>query len=170
MVNSEEADFDFNDVVLALKPVYTGKGKNEGIYEVMLCATGGSVSSTLFYDEECLGEVHELLGSVENGKKVIANTYMQKYAVKKIHEIPFHKGDKIEDLARSFKLVVGKNVITVPEKGEIPQALLISGFWSWPKEHISITEAYPRFRKYATSQKQNQDWYKKPEPDKIINF
>ncbi|MGN1220765.1 MAG: DUF4842 domain-containing protein, partial [Candidatus Cryptobacteroides sp.] len=44
------------------------------------------------------------------------------------------------------------------------------GVWSWPKEHISITEAYPRFKEYATSQKQSQDWYKKPEYDKIISF
>ena len=171
MVNSEKADFDFNDVVIALRPVFTGNGKNEGVYEVLLCATGGSVSSTLFYDDTCIGEVHELLGSIENGKNVIANTYTQKYAVKKIHEIPFKKGkDKIEDLARGFKLVAGQNVIAVPKKSEIPKALLVPGFWSWPKENVSISDAYPRFKEYATSQKQSQDWYKKAEKSKIINF
>ena len=102
MVNSEKADFDFNDVVIALRPVFTGNGKNEGVYEVLLCATGGSVSSTLFYDDTCIGEVHALLGSIENGKNIIANTYTQKYAVKKIHEIPFKQGIVCSD-SESFE-------------------------------------------------------------------
>ncbi|MGM9788651.1 MAG: LruC domain-containing protein [Candidatus Cryptobacteroides sp.] len=171
---SSKGDFDFNDVVLVIDTDKDNGGKGSTrIADVYLCATGGTISSVLYYKDEKIGEVHELLGSVENGKNIIANTYFQKYAVKKIYSFEMHPGHGIEDEAKNFKLYAGPNVVTLPqEKGEIPAAICVPGFWAWPKEATNITEAYPEFSGWAKDYFNNKfaAWYKKAEESKVVRF
>ena len=172
-------DFDFNDVVIAIVPNKSPKGKKSKnrTAEVYLCATGGTLKANLYYKDHLIGEVHELLGSVENGKNVIANTYEQRFAMKHIHTIDWNPGHQMDE-AMNFKLVVGNNVITLSEKkGEIPKALCIpgtgnDGLWAWPKESIRIDQAYPGFADWAYDGKNSNHggWYKKPEKDKTVRF
>ena len=169
-------DFDFNDVVLAIVP--DGKKRSA---DVWLCATGGSINAYIYYKDKLIGEAHQLLGSVENGKNVIANTYVQKYPIKKILTVEMHPGHQLEDEARNFKVVAGNNVITLPEKGEIPKAICVGGtgkgngniaLWAWPKESTRIDTAYPDFEDWAADYKndKNSSWYKKPVEDKVVRF
>ncbi|MGN1211503.1 MAG: LruC domain-containing protein [Candidatus Cryptobacteroides sp.] len=160
-------DFDFNDVVLTIVPA-----DNKRSADIYLCATGGSINANLYYKDEYIGEAHQLLGSVENGKNVIANTYSQKYAIKKIYTIDWHPGHRVDDEAKNFKVIAGKNVITLPEKGEIPKALCVPGFWAWPKESTRIDLAYPRFADWAYDGKNDNhaNWYNRPEEDKVVRF
>lgn len=164
-------DFDFNDIVLAIVPNNSPNG-NKGPADVYLCATGGSLDAHIYYKDKLIGEAHELLGSKENGKNVIANTFSQKYAVKHIYTIKMEPGHRIDDEAKNFKVIAGKNVITLPEKGEIPKALCIPGFWAWPKEAIRIDHAYEDFAKWAYSGKNDNssNWYNKPDYDKVVRF
>ena len=162
-----KGDFDFNDLVLTIVP--DKKTANADIY---ICATGGTISSYLYYGEEQIGEIHSLLGSIEGGKNVIANTHSQKYQMKKIRTINLNKNTKIEDVARKFKLIVGNDVVTLPEKGEVPKAILVPGFWAWPKESTRIDKAYTRFADWAYDGKNSNHagWYKHPEEGKTVIF
>lgn len=168
-------DFDFNDVVLAIVPNNSPNGKKgdkKGPADVFLCATGGTLDAFIYYQDELIGEAHELLGSKVNGKNSIANTFSQKYAVKHIYTIQMHPGHSIDDEAKYFKVIAGQNVISLPEKGEIPKALCIPGFWAWPKESVRIDLAYEDFAKWAYNGKNDNssNWYNKPQEDKVVRF
>ena len=157
-------DFDFNDVVLVIDPY-----SKTGVADVYLAATGGTLNSYIYYEDTLLGEAHQLLGSVENGKNVIANTYEQKYKMKKIYTI---KLGNVAAEAAKFKVVAGNNVITFPKIGEVPKALCVAGFWSWPKESTRVDHAYPVFRDWGMdfNNEKFKDWYEKPDHDKIVKF
>ena len=157
-------DFDFNDVVLVIDPY-----SKTGVADVYLAATGGTLNSYIYYEDTLLGEAHQLLGSVENGKNVIANTYEQKYKMKKIYTIKF--GNVAAEAAK-FKVVAGNNVITFPKIGEVPKALCVAGFWSWPKESSRVDHSYPMFRDWGMdfNNEKFKDWYEKPDHDKIVKF
>ena len=75
-------------------------------------------------------------------------------------------------VARKFKLIVGNDVVTLPEKGEVPKAILVPGFWAWPKESTRIDTAYPRFADWAYEGKNSNHagWYKHPEEGKTVKF
>ena len=163
---SSGGDCDFNDIILTITP-----DQETNTATVTLCATGGSVSSYIYYKEELLGEVHQLLGSVENGHNVIANTFVQRYALVDILTIDWPEGHSIDDEVKNFKIIAGKNTITVPEIGEIPKAICVPGFWYWPKEVINIDKAYPLFRDWATGgNNTHANWYNNYEEDKVVKF
>lgn len=157
-------DFDFNDVVLVIDPY-----SKTGVADVYLAATGGTLNSYIYYEDTLLGEAHQLLGSVENGKNVIANTYEQKYKMKKIYTI---KLGNVAAEAAKFKVVAGNNVITFPKIGEVPKALCVAGLWSWPKESSRVDHSYPLFRDWGMdfNNEKFKDWYEKPDHDKIVKF
>lgn len=163
---SSGGDCDFNDIILTITP-----DQETNTATVTLCATGGSLSSYIYYKEELLGEVHQLLGSVENGHNVIANTFVQRYALVDILTIDWPEGHSIDDEVKNFKIIAGKNTITVPEIGEIPKAICVPGFWYWPKEVINIDKAYPLFRDWATGDNNTHaNWYNNYEEDKVVKF
>lgn len=162
-----KGDFDFNDLVLTIVP-----DKHSKSADVYICATGGTLNSYLYYGDEQIGEIHSLLGSVEGGKNVIANTHSQKYQMKKIFTFNLDKKGKIEEVARKFKLIVGSDIVTLPGKGEVPKAILVPGFWAWPTESTRIDTAYPRFADWAYDGKNSNHagWYKHPEEGKTVIF
>lgn len=164
---SNIGDFDFNDVVMVISP-----DDKKRSADVILCATGGAINANIYYGDTFIGEAHQLLGSVENGKNVLANTYEQKYPVKKIFTFDMHPGHSIEDEARNFRIVAGNNVVTLPEKGEVPKALCVPGFWAWPRESTRISTSYEEFTDWSMNSQNEKykNWYSKPVHKKVVKF
>ena len=55
-------------------------------------------------------------------------------------------------------------------KGNVPYALRIANVdWKWPKEKISIAEAYTNFEKWAQDTSAELTWYKIYDSNKVMN-
>lgn len=51
----------------------------------------------------------------------------------------------------------GSYIITAPNKGSAPQMIIVPDGWSWPKEKVSILDAYPEFSTWS-SDVSKDDW------------
>lgn len=162
-------DFDFNDVVIRVTP----DPEKQKAY-VTLCATGGAHKSTLYYNGQLIGEVHELLGvsgvANTNGKLTIP--------VKEVATVDWPTGYTMQEKASLFYIMTqdvnGKDVkVTIPTSaGETPHAICVPGKWQWPKENVCISDAYTVFGKWGANYN-NPDawnWYQQPTTGKVVEF
>lgn len=51
----------------------------------------------------------------------------------------------------------GSYIITAPKKGSAPQMIIVPEGWNWPKERVSILDAYPEFSTWS-SDASKDDW------------
>jgi len=154
-----EGDFDFNDVVIHVRP------RADGLCNVYACAAGGSKTSVVYFEDENgnhhrLGEIHELL----NGTYGILNTdpnatFAYTYAA--TVRVPLN--ESINEVAHRFYIKVEDKdtqiVKTNTQSGQAPLAVVIKGEWQWPQEGISIMDAYPTIGEWAKDYTKGQDWY-----------
>lgn len=165
-------DYDFNDVVLKVSHV---SGSPEATVE--LVAAGGTLATAVKYGEKVLWEeVHAAFGvdpstMVNTGR---GNT-IQNPAIETI-TVPSNASFK----ELNFTIVVtysngnSINIVeSVPSVGSAPQFLCVPGEWKWPKENISITQAYATeghtFEEWARNPEEaTDDWYKFPIADKVV--
>jgi len=165
-------DFDFNDVVLRITKNDTEQNGNvSSSINVDLCAAGGMLPTTVFFGTENLGEVHEKFGV---GEEVMVNTGgVSKPVVSLMTGRVVEPGFTISDNARQFKIVVSDDdtkEITLPAAtGVAPQAICIPGKWAWPTERTNISDAYTDFGAWGANYLANQNWYKTPAADKVVN-
>ena len=155
-------DFDFNDIVLKVIPTTANKAK------VYLCATGGTYPAQIYYDGpngvEDLGDAHTLLGQMVNTKG------MSK-APKLIATVDWPDGYTMPTDAHRFYIVVKGEKISVGRGpyGE-PKAICVQGNWQWPKEMVSLANAYPTLSQWATNidDPSARDWYNHPTSGNVI--
>ena len=171
-VMSEDTDYDFNDAVLHISNVVDEK------IEVILVAAGavnaitidyslnnGQSYSPLSFNEQ--REVHAAFGrpvtEMINTNNPITDTKGKDLPSCEIRNVP--DGFSFVNSGRIRINVVGKDnkdyqIDSYTKLGEIPFALSVSQAWAYPKEHVRIDVAYPKFADWARS-RSPEDWYKK---------
>lgn len=163
-------DYDFNDVVLYVTVPYNKDGKK--VIDVTLKAAGASKQlAVLFNNKTIFGNVHEALG-VPTG--TLVNTG-QATGTAKTETIEVGSDFNLTTNG-DFYISDGKSSIHIPNfttgfmKGNIPYALRIANVdWKWPKEKISIAEAYTNFEKWAQDTSAELTWYKIYDSNKVMN-
>lgn len=148
-------DFDFNDAVIRIVPDY-----EKETCSVFLMAAGSTEKMYLHYDgpdgDQNLGEIHELLGQ-KNLVKVNTFTSFATVPFVELDNVVWPMSYTIANDAKRFYIEVqrGKcencgDLLTLPhEPGLMPQAILVSGSWHWPKEGTDINTAYNMFSPWA---------------------
>lgn len=164
-------DYDFNDVVLKVSRL---SGESQATVE--LVAAGGTLATAVEYGSEVLWEeVHkafgvDLSGMVNTGRGSAVQT-----PVAKTISVPSNAS--FNDLKFTIKVIYNNGssmntVESVPSKGNAPQCLCISGDWKWPRENVSITQAYATeghsFEEWAQNSNNATDWYKYPVTGKVF--
>lgn len=160
-------DFDFNDIVFSI--TYAAGSETATITPL---AAGGELASTVFFNNERIGEIHDMLvpGSPSN---VMLNTVTKGNAGK---PVTINVGTDFSMAATDmggFNIVVEGNssqaTIAAPEAGSTPQMICVDGTnWLWPTERTSITTAYDKFSIWATDHTQALDWYVTPSDNNAI--
>lgn len=180
-----KSDFDYNDVVLRIMPNFITRE-----CQISLLAVGGNKTLDLYYDNEFIGEVHDLIGIQ---RKNMVNTIVEEEIIeidpKVIHTIPWNKETTIEEVCKKIALHAyydsnanndhgagdsQNRMITIEsmmgEGNNVPEAFYVPGEWEWPKEKISIFEAYPEFRQWTTNKETYKEWYLHPADGKFVNY
>lgn len=160
-------DFDFNDIVFSVSHV---AGTTEAT--VTPLAAGGTLEAHIYYGNQDLGEIHQLLG--QNGF-TITNTNDSKGTAGEAQKITVPENFSMADNMGGFKVVIKSNekemvTINAPQNGTAPQMICIdnSTNWAWPTERTNISEAYPDFGEWGANYNTNPEWYKKSVDGKIV--
>lgn len=164
-------DYDFNDVVFKISHL---KGSTEATAELL--AAGGTMKVAVKYGSQVLwDEVHEAFGATPT---TMVNTGRGSGTKKpEIKTITVPANASFNELI--FSIVVTSStdetktgiVVSEPTTGEAPQCLCIPATWKWPKENVSIVNAYSTeghsFGDWAGNATQANDWYNYPVSDKV---
>lgn len=165
-LNKEVGDYDMNDVVLKCT------GPKDGKITVKLVAAGAVKNLYVyFYNEQTDKrvplfdgkEVHAALG-VEAG--VLANTSPQSEVVGKVceQEIAVNEGFLFTAHGDFYIVDEQGRESHIPtfdatfNNGDAPYGICVPYDWKYPKEFVSIIEAYPTFEDWA-GDVTVQDWY-----------
>lgn len=164
----ENADYDFNDVVLKISHV-----AGSTTASVSLLAAGGTLADFIFFGNECLGEVHDLFG--DTVVKTVNTWNKQNTLVK----TPVYIGCVTvpEDFTMTDENMGGftirrgdiEGVVAAPQKGNVPYMICVPDSWKWPEELTSIVDAYPDFAGWCNDHTSNLDWYKNYVKEKVFN-
>ena len=168
------ADYDMNDVVLRCQRL-----ANDQVI-LTLVAAGGLDDVKIqgiegeFIEGYSLNnrEVHEIFGKKEaTGYSRFVNTMDGQgteqprpatYRLKPGTTIP-------QFLAKIYiENKTTGDVITVPEKGKAPLAIIMPKDFRYPKEREMISEAYKEFLLWAQSATGHQDWYNYIEDENVV--
>ena len=152
----ENADYDMNDVVLQAERVDETKVKLSliaaGAYdELWIKGLDGSTLASK--------EVHQLFGFDKTN--VFINTSSQN-GTPIVEEFPIDKNQGISDFLKRISIkneTTGKTISMPKEKGEPPYAIIVPVDFAYPKEKVSITEAYPDFIIWAKDATRPGNWY-----------
>lgn len=157
-------DYDFNDVVI-------GVSQDGNKIKVTALAAGGTLPADVYYKNERLGEIHELLNRAGDYSPInVKNKRNEESGKRKIYEID-PDDFSIEKNWTDFTIRVnGKASATITPNetvGNVPQALCIPSDWLWPKESINIHDAYADFTNWAKDQNNYKTWYEKHTDGKV---
>lgn len=156
-------DFDFNDVVFRVSHI---AGKTEA--EVTVLDAGGILPATIFRGDTEIGEAHEMLGVATN----VMTTDEKNTTVSEPKKISVPADFSMTENMGGFKIYVANNETSVvsvnaPGKGEVPQIICVPGTWKWPKERVSISDAYPDFGTWGANWQDNT-WYNNISDEKNV--
>lgn len=160
------ADYDMNDVVLQCSRLTDTRLKltllATGAYDrIQICGIPGTpVDKNRDLNNR---EVHDLFGLADaTGDDQFINTVVNgprmptvscEYDIDESMTIPqFLKQIYIKNITQ------GGNEIRVPNRGEPPFALIIPGYYNYPRERVSITSAYTNFETWAKNANQYSEW------------
>lgn len=158
-------DFDFNDVVFSVAHV---AGTTKAIFTPL--AAGGTIPSYVYFDENCMGEIHSLLGSEDTGKMINTNEISAE-GTPTIIDVPEDFSMSTGDMG-GFSVRVSNSVhaiVAAPEAGKTPQMICVDGTsWAWPREWVSIVRAYPEFGEWGANYQTNTSWYLTPSEESLV--
>lgn len=183
--DSKNGDYDMNDVVLkvredgddiVLKLVATGAAldlnirlyNNDGEDGMQY----GKNFITLSYNDKT--EVHEMLGA-EHGYLTNTGADTNAGAMANPIEIRVPKANYAD--YRKLRLAIyiptqkGKEEyeMRLAGSGQAPYGVIIPEDWKWPREWVNITIAYPEFKGFAETAGMNEDWYKTPSGNYVMD-
>ncbi len=176
---NRKADFDFNDAVINLVPDYE---KEQCCVTVM--AAGSDARMYLHYDgpdgDVNLGEIHELLGSSNSQSYINTREGIAITPFTLIDCVPWPKTYTMANDAKRFYIEIQRgtcddctDVITLAEEpGKTPEAILVAGYWNWPREGVHINTTYTNFPGWAEDVTVTRywDWYKYPNTDSYVIY
>lgn len=164
-------DYDFNDVVFKVSHVSGQKTAT-----VTPLAAGGTLATWIVYNNQYLGETHQLLGAKENtsGSYPMINT-TKITATATPQEVTVPENFTITNNMGGFSIIVeSKNnsdsnavLIKAPSAGAAPQMFCVPATWAWPTERTKIQDAYPDFAKWSANTN-NIEWYNNATAGKVI--
>ncbi|MCI6828657.1 MAG: DUF4842 domain-containing protein [Prevotella sp.] len=165
-------DYDFNDVVFKVSHVSGQKTAT-----VTPLAAGGTLESWIVYNNQYLGETHQLLGAKENtsGSYPMINTTKITATATTPQEVNVPENFTITNNMGGFSIIVkSKNnsdsnavLITAPSAGAAPQMFCVPSTWAWPTERTKIQDAYPDFATWSANSN-NIEWYNNATAGKVI--
>lgn len=152
-------DIDFNDMVFSVNYV-----SGNDYATVKPLAAGGMLKAELYYGEQLLGEIHELLGvSGADGSYPMVNTTTKTNTAEDI-KVSVTKDFTMTKNMGGFSIKVSDTdkatIISAPPVGGCPQMFVVPGDWAWPTERTHIEKAYPSFSDWSANELTNLDWYK----------
>lgn len=169
-----DIDFDFNDVVLQVTP--NTKTHTATVY---LMAAGAKRNTEIYYDNQNLGEIHNLFGVEEKEMVNTLNTNPDHDPVLLSANLSWPEGTTMSEARHKFWLRVynedgthvdiHSNVYLGPEN-DIPQALCVAGEWHWPLETERVYNVYPVLTEWARNinDKAAWNWYAQPDNNKTV--
>lgn len=155
-------DFDFNDVVFDVN--YTRHNGETIAMSVTPLAAGGQYDAEIWFKDEKVGEIHDLLGGPRNA---FINTQSftktaESVAIKNVDKNFTASASNLANNGsiKGFRIVVPSNnkQIVMPGRGEAPMMMCIPEGWAWPTEKTRISDAYPGFGRNA-EYFPNDEWY-----------
>ena len=175
---AREADFDFNDAVIKILP-----NKENETCDVTVMAAGTTAKMYLHYDgpdgDVNLGEIHELLGATSD-RTINTNTTVPSVPFKSIGSVKWLKTYSVTEDASRFYIEVKRGTCAdcssvielADERGRMPEAILVAGEWKWPKEGVSIFNAYPSFADWCkdVTNQQIWNWYATPKSQTCVEY
>ncbi len=172
-------DYDFNDIVLKLKRT-VGTTK----LEIMPLACGGVLDSWVYFggteSSNLISEIHAWLGvnsgvmagvgnghpdidfsRVEAWRCTVSEDWKASTDYGDIHIFTDQEGGNDQQFGKNGPKGTWINAVAAPggeNQIKAPQILLLSPKWRWPKERVSILEAYPSFKNWIGNPGENDGW------------
>ena len=162
-------DYDFNDVVFKVSHV-----SGQTTATVTPLAAGGTLATWIVYNNEYLGETHQLLGAKENtsGSYPMINTTTITATATTPQEVTVPEDFTVTDNMGGFSIIVNSKdnsavLIKAPSAGAAPQMFCVPSTWAWPTERTKIQDAYPNFANWSADSN-NIEWYNNATAGKVI--
>lgn len=157
-------DYDFNDLVFALRKTQLKSDNTKATLELVPLAAGGTLNAKVFYNGSEKGEIHDLIQpGADTGTplNVVAGSKPAEGAPVLL-ESEIYWNDDINDIITN-KIKV--NVVQKPgesavesgyyidayKKGEnaVPQMMILPSGWDWPAETVPVDKVYAGFASWA---------------------
>lgn len=170
-------DYDFNDLVFALR--LTPTSDNKAMLELIPLAAGGTLEAHISYNSADKGEIHAMLGGT-NTTSIINATAGQQVSggtpIVLVEEIDANTD--INDCAANITITVMQEggdastntYISTNKDGDdaTPQMMILPGGWCWPSESNKITNVYESFSSWVANSK-TADWTIKSGSKYVVN-
>lgn len=183
----DTGDYDFNDLVFKVE--HTSGASTATITPL---AAGGTLEANFSLDGSNWYEIHGCFGKTgyESGKYPMINTMSRTNGVDglKAQAKSFAVPPKFSLAPTTGNITAGINnnmggftikvkhkdntmsnvvEITAPASGEAPQMILVPNGWYWPRERVSIYDAYPGFKSW-NGDVTISDWFIKASFDELV--
>ena len=164
-------DYDFNDVVFKVSHV-----SGQTTATVTPLAAGGTLETWIEYNNEYLGETHQLLGAQANTSgsyPMINTTTITAPGSPKV--VTVSEDYTVTNNMGGFSIIVKSKdnsnsnavLIKAPSTGAAPQMFCVPSTWAWPTERTKIQDAYPDFANWSADSN-NIEWYNNATAGKVI--
>ncbi len=161
-------DYDFNDIVFGVSHV---SGTEEAT--IIPLSAGGIMQAEICYENEPVGEIHELLGGTDYTTMI--NAYSRSViGENRIINVP--SNFTVTEYMGNFSVVVYnadgsvEAEIGASETGTAPQMIYVPGEWAWPVAGTRISVAYPEFGEWGANFNTSIEWYNNPAAGKCVSW
>ena len=149
-------DYDMNDVVIKMRESLGDPDR----LEVTLCCVGASFDLYAYLGARPLfggKELHEAFGQPRG---TLINTGLgPEVEVMVTERIVKPVGFTFSDADVWIYSPTVHLPMHISKAGDAPCAMAIPGDWQWPRERVTITEAYPLFRKFVSGEDKSGRWH-----------
>lgn len=144
-------DYDFNDLVFAVKKTAIENSTNVNL-ELIPLAAGGTLSAHIYYGTSDKGEIHKLLTGTEDYTKqilsgqgdpvLLAESVDLSISINSVaSEISIHVAQKDGNKSSTYTISHEDH----NESYKTPEILILPEGWDWPNEGVIITDVYSKF-------------------------
>ena len=159
----EAADYDMNDVVILAERL------NESTISIGVLACGAEDNVILHgVDGAYINdrEIHAILGIPEK-------TFINTVSGKPTQEVQLYNVTTSKSIEEYLRGISIENVTTgksfkMPEHGKSPYIIIVPHNFKYPKESISIKNAYPGFLEWASDMNARRDWFRAGEAELLF--
>ena len=151
-------DYDFNDVVLSV-----AHAAGETTATVKFLAIGCTIENWIYYNDQKLGEAHEIFGEKDMKKVINTRTKTAQPVVMTIN-VPADFSLSVDGSTEGiggFRISNQFNSGTrLQEIGSVPYMICVPGDWRWPLENVNINVGYNSFNDWVGDHSKAGEWFK----------